>query len=162
MTLQRDYLVDGSYPTNSQGETYGNTFGYKLAGCEPDLLAAVGTNGERGYISMEERSVEGGGSLEEIAAYMNWKEENHVTGYTIPLYDKDHNAIGEFQVGDGGPGSKTLEEMKEAKALGWPNKNGSKSIEREPEFKSVEEAKAAAEAGWVGDPYEGYYELTAE
>lgn len=157
MAIQREELVNGDYPTNSRGETYGNAFGYDLTGHEPDLMAAVGTNGESGYISMEETQLSWSPDPEEIGAYQNWKEENKVTGYTIPLYDKDHNIIGEFQVGDGGPGSKTFEEMKAAKAQGWPNKNGSTPVEREPIFKSLEEAQAAVENGWVGDNYSGYY-----
>ncbi len=154
---QRAQLVDGGYPKNSRGETYGNAFGYRLTGYDPDLLSVVGTNGERGYISTKESNITAADSPEEAAAYTNWVEENHVTGYTIPLYDKDHNVIGEFQVGESGPGSKTLEEIKEAKAQGWPNENGSKVIEQEPKFKSIEEAKAAAEADGAGDLYEGYY-----
>jgi len=64
-------------------------------------------------------------SPEEEAAYQNWYKENQVTGYTIPLYDKNHKVIGEFQVGQGGTMSKTFEEMKEAKKNGWPSASGS-------------------------------------
>ena len=80
-----------------------------------------------------------------------------VTGYIIPLYDQEHNVIGEFQVGEGGSGSKTFEEMKEAKAQGWPNSKGSTLEKEEPIFKDIDEARAAAEAGWVGDSNGGYY-----
>ena len=80
-----------------------------------------------------------------------------MTGYIIPLYDKDHNVIGEFQVGEGGSGSKTFEEMKAAKAQGWPNSKGSQLEKKEPAFKSVEEAREAALNGWVGDSNGGYY-----
>ena len=156
LTQQKEQLVDGEYPTNSQDETYGNAFGSSLVGNDPELIAAKGTNGESGYISMEDQNITVG-TLEEIIAYMNWKEENQVTGYIIPLYDKDHNVIGEFQVGEGGSGSKTFEEMKAAKAQGWPNSKGSQLEKKEPAFKSVEEAREAALNGWVGDSNGGYY-----
>jgi len=109
-----------------------------------------------GYNVMDEPDITPA-SAEEFIAYQNWKDENHVTGYTKPLYDKDHNVIGEFQVGEGGPDSKTFEEMKAAKAQGWPNKNGSTPVEKEPIFKSLEEAQKAAENGWVGTSDSGYY-----
>lgn len=157
LTLQKEQLVDGGYPTNRQGETYGNAFGSSLIGQDPDLIAAKGTNGESGYISTEDQNITVGKTPEEIMAYMNWKEENQVTGYIIPLYDQEHNVIGEFQVGEGGSGSKTFEEMKEAKAQGWPNSKGSTLEKEEPIFKDIDEARAAAEAGWVGDSNGGYY-----
>ena len=157
LTLQKEQLVDGGYPTNRQGETYGNAFGSSLIGQDPDLIAAKGTNGESGYISTEDQNITVGKTPEEIMAYMNWKEENQVTGYIIPLYDQEHNVIGEFQVGEGGSGSKTFEEMKGAKAQGWPNSKSSTLEKEEPIFKDIDEARAAAEAGWVGDSNGGYY-----
>ena len=157
LTQQKEQLVDGGYPTNNQGETYGNAFGSSLVGHDPDLIAAKGTNGESGYIAMEDQNITVGKTPEEIMAYMNWQEENQVTGYLIPLYDQDHNVIGEFQVGEGGSGSKTFEEMKEAKAQGWPNSKGSQLEKKEPVFNSIEEAREAALNGWVGDSEEGYY-----
>ena len=157
LTLQKEQLVEGGYPTNSRGETYGNAFGSSLVGHDPDLIAAKGTNGESGYIAMEDQNITVGKTPEEIMAYMNWKEENQVTGYTIPLYDQEHNVIGEFQVGEGGSGSKTFEEMKAAKALGWPNSKGSEIAQKESAFDSMEEAREAAINGWVGDSNEGYY-----
>ena len=81
LTLQKEQLVDGGYPTNRQGETYGNAFGSSLIGQDPDLIAAKGTNGESGYISTEDQNITVGKTPEEIMAYMNWKEENQVTGY---------------------------------------------------------------------------------
>ena len=156
-------LVNGDYPRNSRGETYGNTFGYDLTGHEPDLLAAVGfdtVSGEEknGYVAITDFCGPYTSTPEEAVAYMNWMEETHYTGHEIPLYDVEHNVIGVFQIGPGGPGCISYEEFLEAKAQGWPNKNGSTPIEREPIFKSIEEAQTAAEAGWVGDSYSGYYE----
>jgi len=47
--------------------------------------------------------------------------------------------------------------MKPAKAQGWPNRNGSTPVEKEPIFKSMEEAWEAAENGWVDSSNSGYY-----
>lgn len=156
MTEQKAQLVNGDYPRNSRGETYGNAFGYRLTGYDPDLLAAVDREtGVRGYIAREDRDI-GSGSMEEIAAYNNWMEENHIIGWTIPLYDSEHQVIGTFLTAEDGPGSIiSYEEVMEAKRNGWPNSNGSKVIEREPEFKTIEEAKAAAEYGAVGITVDG-------
>lgn len=143
-------LVNGDYPQNGRGETYGNTFGYDLTGHELDLLAALGTEGQSGYVLMSEFIGPYTSTPEEAIAYTNWKEETHYTGHTIPLYDKEHNVIGLFQIGDGGPGSISYEEFLEAKANGWPNALGSTPVEREPRFKSIEEAMEAAENGWSG------------
>ena len=38
------------YPVNSKGETYGDQTMFSASGIEPDLRAAIGTNGEHGYI----------------------------------------------------------------------------------------------------------------
>ena len=153
LTAQRDQLDHGDYPQNSQGETYGNAFGHDLVGHEPDLMAAVGTNGEKGYISMEESQLKWSPTPEEILAYQNWMEENNVGGYLIPLYDSEHHVIGEFQVGGGESGRRIVsyEEYKAAKANGWPNSKGSTLTEKESEFKSIEEAREAALNGWSSD-----------
>ncbi|MDE6454542.1 MAG: M23 family metallopeptidase, partial [Dysosmobacter sp.] len=68
MAEQRAQLINGDYPRNSRGETYGNAFGYRLTGYDPDLLAAVDREtGVRGYIAREDRDI-GSGSMEEVAA----------------------------------------------------------------------------------------------
>lgn len=129
----------------------------------PDLEAAIGTEGEEGYISTAEDStwVLRGDDTEEHNACYDWIRETNVTGFIIPLYDKDHHAIGEFQIGIGNRRNgmvKTSEEMMEAKAMGWPCENRSTPVEKEPIFRSLEEAQEAVRNGWVGDMYSGCYE----
>jgi len=117
---QKEQLLADVYPTNSRGETYGSGLDSELAGIEPDLIAAINEESRsHGYISREDLYLTRCASLEEAIAYMNWREENHITGWTIPLYDKEHNVIGEFQVGERGPVSLTFEEVKEAQMNGW-------------------------------------------
>ena len=43
-------LVDGDYPRNSLGETYGSTLSESIVGYEPDLISAVSEDGTEGYI----------------------------------------------------------------------------------------------------------------
>ncbi|MCI8808505.1 MAG: hypothetical protein HFF84_00015 [Oscillibacter sp.] len=78
-------MVNGDYPRNSQGQTYGNTCGYKLAGYEPDLAAAVGTQGEEGYIATKDNGIRWSSDPELNAAYPNWRKEKNIKGWMIPL-----------------------------------------------------------------------------
>ena len=108
--LLLDTLVDGVFPTNSLGETYGSSTLGAYVGYEPDLVAATGTNGEHGYICRaDEQSVP-----HDLPA----AECPHE--FAIPLYDSEHNVIGEFHMGCGGhfSGGMTIEEAKEALAAG--------------------------------------------
>lgn len=45
-------LVDGDYPRNSLGETYGSTLSESIVGYEPDLISAVSDDGTKGYIEL--------------------------------------------------------------------------------------------------------------
>lgn len=65
--------------------------------------------------------------------------------------NSEHEEIGTFmhKIGKGiYSGVITLEEFMEAKAQGWPCKDGSTPIEEEPIFKSLEEAQEAVKNGW--------------
>lgn len=46
--------LDGTYPETEAGETYGSTLLADVVGCEPDLIAARGTNGLDGYVRNED------------------------------------------------------------------------------------------------------------
>ena len=79
-------------------------------GYAPDLVAARGTNGEDGYVCRaDEQSVP-----HDLPA----AECPHE--FAIPLYDSEHNVIGEFHMSCGGhfSGGMTIEEAKEAVAAG--------------------------------------------
>lgn len=135
-------LVDGDYPRNSLGETYGSTLSESIVGYEPDLISAVSEDGTEGYI--EPRRLLGPyNSEEEAIACYNWRNENKVGYVLVPLYNSEHEEIGTFmhKIGKGiYSGAITLEEFMEAKAQGWPCKDGSTPIEEEPIFKRLEEA----------------------
>lgn len=146
-------LVNGEYPRNSLGETYGRDFFGEL-GESPDLIAAVSPEeGLEGYIARDESEYTLGLSPELRRAFENWCQENKVKGYTLPLYDSEHNRIGTFHgVGDGNapPSFRqiTWEELKAAEAQGFPNSKGSAPFTRELPFKTMEEAAKANAEGW--------------
>lgn len=105
-----DALVDGVFPTNSLGESYGSSGLTAYVGYEPDLEAAIGTNGEEGYICDEDR--------QSVPHDLPAAECPHE--FMIPLYDSEHNVIGEFGMSCGGhfSGGMTIEEAKAALAAG--------------------------------------------
>ncbi|MCI8802265.1 MAG: peptidoglycan DD-metalloendopeptidase family protein [Oscillibacter sp.] len=152
-TWAAENLVDGGYPRNSRGETYGNHFFEEYLGYEPELMACVSVEGQDGYYWTADTGMTQAGSPEEAMARQNWFEENRVSGYLIPVYDQEHNPIGTFEIGVGNTPSNyrpvTLEELKEAEKNGWPNAKGSAPLE-EPlhPFKTMEEAQEAVRNGW--------------
>ena len=84
--LANQWLVDGKYPVNEKGETYGPDFLSEITGNLPDLMPAVATNGAEGYIRYDDM-------------YGFLREEDGVQPEIIPVYDLDGNQIGEFKIG---------------------------------------------------------------
>lgn len=89
--LAQKWLIDGEYPKNSKGETYGPDGLSDIVGHGPDLIlsAGIGENGEAldGYVRPEELHKtydipEGGETF-------------------IPLYDSEGNVIGQFRLANG-------------------------------------------------------------
>lgn len=74
--------TDGQYPVNQNGESYGSALLSDIVGEEPDLIAAVGVDGVRGYIRPEESH-----------AIYNVPIDQDVP---IPLYDVNGNVIGTY------------------------------------------------------------------
>ena len=143
-------LVNGDYPRNSRGETYGKIMDITYTGYEPDLIGAF--NGEEeGYVTKEDYYYEDTVIKDrEFCAYENWRYENNISGIAFPMYDSEHNLIGEW-VGSEWPGSDgksgktaTIAEVREAQKQGFPNANGSQFIDRGPHFDTIEEAREAA------------------
>lgn len=89
---QLDELVNGDYPKNSRGESYGReTFG-RYVGYYPDLKSAQGTKGERGYVY----------APDEADLPHNLPKDQCPHHFLVPLYDKEHNEIGKFEMSCGG------------------------------------------------------------
>ncbi len=81
------WLVDGKYPVNEKGETYGPDILSDIVGTPPDLIQAVATNGAEGYIRYDDM-------------YGFLQEEDGVQPDIIPVYDLEGNQIGEFKIGE--------------------------------------------------------------
>lgn len=80
------WLVDGDYPKNEKGETYGPDILSEIVDNLPDLIPALATNGLEGYIRYDDM-------------YGFLREENGVQPEIIPVYDLKGNQIGEFKIG---------------------------------------------------------------
>ena len=102
--IAKETLVDGEYPKNSSGESYGGTMLAEYVGYAPDLVSAQGTQGESGYIRDAE-----------IDALPNLPKEECPHTFTVPLYDSEGRVIGEFAVSCGGHYSETMT-LEEARA----------------------------------------------
>lgn len=104
-----DTLVNGEYPKNSKGESYGDRRLAWYVGYQPDLVASSGTHGEFGYTR----------PADEVSPNLPAAECPHE--FLIPLYDSEGNEIGKCELSCGGHISEsgmTIEEAKEAIANG--------------------------------------------
>ena len=96
-------LVNGDYPRNSKGETYGSMTLSDYTGYRPDLIAVGTTEGGSGYVTYEDW-VDGGylgypGDRNKLGeAYEEWCR-NMPTDYLIPVYDVEHEqVVGYFSI----------------------------------------------------------------
>ena len=101
--LAAEYLVDGQWPRNSRGESYGPSCLEEITGTKPDLAAAVGTDGRDGYIRESDKwhSKFDIRSPEEAEVYMAFI--GALGAYDIPLYDAEGAVIGQFRIAGGVP-----------------------------------------------------------
>lgn len=79
-------LVDGDYPKNSLGETYGEDVIADYVGYYPDLCETIGDHNKEGYVTYEDFHVK--------PASRHLLEAECPHEFSIPLYDKEHNQIG--------------------------------------------------------------------
>lgn len=120
-------MVNGDYPRNSRGETYGKYGDAKYMGHEPDLIGAVTTEGLNGWVYSEMLvpPAEDVMTPEQMADYQeSLKIEGfHLFRFDIPVYDDDGKQIGVFERGIqiGNHPFSTMEEAREAVANGWPD-----------------------------------------
>lgn len=86
--LAEKWLVDGDYPKNDKGETYGPEILFDIVGHMPDLISTTATNGRDGYLRNSE--------LEALLSSFDEQRSNK-----LPVYDLEGNVIGEFTFEDG-------------------------------------------------------------
>lgn len=100
--LERPELVDPppesepvDFPVNAKGETYGSAINAMSPDEEPELIAAVATNGKSGYVRKSELDAADPAPISpEAAATAKPVRE------TVPVYASDGSTvIGEFKVG---------------------------------------------------------------
>lgn len=85
-----------AFLTNDFGQTYGSIAGVP-AHLEPDLIAAVGTNGSEGYVLKNELDLASGGNVGTPAEALVFMEQARDT--VIPLYEVDgRTQIGVFEI----------------------------------------------------------------
>ncbi|WP_298033791.1 M56 family metallopeptidase [uncultured Dysosmobacter sp.] len=119
-------LVNGDYPKNKNGESYGLDSLANYVGYHPDLYGV--TDPDSGLSGYVRRTDEPGYDIEaaiqtpeDAVAYMEWKKANPGP-YQLPMYDANGNVIGQWTYGGSGGGidtsSMTIEEAKAILASG--------------------------------------------
>jgi len=86
-------LIDGEYPKNSKGESYGPDSLAQYVGYYPDLMSAKATNGKQGYIYFNDQNRQ---------SLVGLTEEECPHEVSIPVYDSEGIKIGEMPMGCGG------------------------------------------------------------
>lgn len=111
--LASKHLVNGDYPKNGRGESYGPAQLARYVGYKPDLFYAPAEGDHPdGYYRQSERLAEG-------AKYENLSKKECPHQWSILLYDSEGNVIGNYNLGCGGHfEGMTLEEVKEAMERG--------------------------------------------
>lgn len=102
-------LIDDEYPVNRNGNTYGSAVLSEIVGYEPELIYAIGTKGQQGFVKQEDIAPPDTDTPEKAVAYMETRPET----YTIPLYNLQEEVIGEFEISAEFVTVSTLEEAKE-------------------------------------------------
>jgi hypothetical protein len=86
------------YPTNSSGLSYGSSLRAVSPQTEPDLIAAVATNGRTGYVKKADlSSAEGPTDFASPQEALAWQSANAGKATVLHVFEKDGiTTIGEF------------------------------------------------------------------
>ena len=99
ITPPKGILPDWTYPVNSKGETYAYLGIQGWLGYEPDLIAAVATNGQEGYMQTNYGYTGETLTPEGNKAYHEWLA-TLPNPFQVPVYDVNRdNIVGYFEVG---------------------------------------------------------------
>lgn len=92
--LAKEYLVDGDYPRNKNGQTYApNESLTAVVGYPPDLVSGIADNGQKGYIPLKELN---GGSRLMWGSWKTHTDPSATEDRSIPVYNEAGDVIGEF------------------------------------------------------------------
>lgn len=92
LSVEQTSLINGNFPKNVRGETYGTALMAEVVGEMPDLQAAIGTDGQEGYVRTCDLSHP---KFETPQDALEW-QKTQPDSYYIPLYDFQGNEIGSF------------------------------------------------------------------
>lgn len=92
LSVEQTSLINGNFPKNVRGETYGTALMAEVVGEMPDLQAAIGTNDQEGYVRTSDLSHP---KFETPQDALEW-QKTQPDSYYIPLYDFQGNEIGSF------------------------------------------------------------------
>ena len=92
LSVEQTSLINGNFPKNVRGETYGTALMAEVVGKMPDLQAAIGTNDQEGYVRTSDLSHP---KFETPQDALEW-QKTQPDSYYIPLYDFQGNEIGSF------------------------------------------------------------------
>lgn len=87
--LAEKWLVDGDYPKNSKGETYGPVLLNKLTGHNPDLVLALGAGKDGEELT---------GYIRDADTHADFSDVPLEEDVYIPLYDSEGNVIGTYRL----------------------------------------------------------------
>ena len=90
LSVEQTSLINGNFPKNVRGETYGTALMAEVVGEMPDLQAAIGTNDQEGYVRTSDLSHP---KFETPQDALEW-QKTQPDSYYIPLYDFQGNEIG--------------------------------------------------------------------
>ncbi len=98
LTAQYVNQVITSWKVNASGQTYGVA---NIRGA-PDLIAAIATNGQQGYIETSQLHTADGSNVNSPAEALEWQRQHAGTSTDIPVYESDGTTvIGQFVIGGG-------------------------------------------------------------
>ena len=92
LSVEQTSLINGNFPKNVRGETYGTALMAEVVGKMPDLQAAIGTNDQEGYVRTSDLSHP---KFETPQDALEW-QKTQPDSYYIPLYDFQVNEFGSF------------------------------------------------------------------
>lgn len=95
--LSDTLTADGGYPSSKSGKTYGSIMLSSMVGETPDLISAVGEDGQEGYVLATDLYPEMNGRGDP-GAYAAQLAHTKDARSDIPLYDLDENVIGSFHI----------------------------------------------------------------